>query len=360
MTFEQMTKEQTPAETLATLRRLVNQMAGQRLPSERDLAMRLRVSRPRVRAGLETLRREGLVEARHGSGTYAIDLAAAGLRKVVLLIDDNLKLSDDPFFSLLMEMLQTELQTEGMRCLVERFDSGSLPGLEDGALTLGLAGSSVIARLRSNDPPVVGLLLDTEVRPRRRASIFQLEDRRAGCDAAEALLQVGCRDILFIGRENIPASRERYTGVAEAANAADVRLHFVASHLNYQDGVRLGCEMDLPLGEGPLGIVATNDWLAVGLQNGLHRREKTAGRSIKIVSFDGLPVTADPSLGIDSLAVPVSVIAADAVAELRRLHGSGGSEGRIVRYPLQWARRPEEYTRDSWSEIPRLNERGNS
>ena len=38
-----------------------------------------------------------------------------------------------------------------------------------------------------------------------------------------------------------------------------------------------------------------------------------------IVSFDGLPITADPSVGIRSLAAPIDAIATDAVAELRRL-----------------------------------------
>ncbi|TWB11569.1 GntR family transcriptional regulator [Nitrospirillum amazonense] len=47
--------------------------AGQRLPSERDLAETFDVSRPTVREAMITLEILGLVEARHGSGIYVTE-----------------------------------------------------------------------------------------------------------------------------------------------------------------------------------------------------------------------------------------------------------------------------------------------
>src|SRR6187397_1297767 len=46
---------------------------GDRLPAERDLALRIGVSRPTVRAGLRALGAMGVVQSRHGSGTYIPD-----------------------------------------------------------------------------------------------------------------------------------------------------------------------------------------------------------------------------------------------------------------------------------------------
>ena len=43
---------------------------GDRLPAERDLATQIGVSRPTVRAGLRALAAMGVVQSRHGSGTY--------------------------------------------------------------------------------------------------------------------------------------------------------------------------------------------------------------------------------------------------------------------------------------------------
>jgi GntR family transcriptional repressor for pyruvate dehydrogenase complex len=46
---------------------------GDRLPAERDLATKIGVSRPTVRAGLRALAAIGVVRPRHGSGTYIPD-----------------------------------------------------------------------------------------------------------------------------------------------------------------------------------------------------------------------------------------------------------------------------------------------
>ncbi|MBV9851520.1 MAG: GntR family transcriptional regulator [Armatimonadetes bacterium] len=335
-----MTNIETVSEhqdTEQAVRQLARQMAGRRLPSERDLAARLHVSRPRLRAVLADLRAEGLIEPRPGSGTYAVAPDGHSLRRVALLIDEGLKLGDDPFFSHLLECLLTALQAAGARCLIERVDGrGGPPTLEDGALTLGLAGRSLIERQRPDDPPMVGLLLPPETPPGRRASVFGLEDRAAGRAAGESLLARGCRDIVFVGRRDIPASRERWAGVAEAVMAQGARPHFRDSPLNYSAGLALGRGLPLPGGDGPLGVVAANDWLAVGLHAGLLRHESPRAHDIPLVSFDGLPLAADPALGIRSLAVPIEAIAEDAVAELRRLGRSPASVGRAVFYPLHW------------------------
>jgi GntR family transcriptional regulator, transcriptional repressor for pyruvate dehydrogenase complex len=58
------------------IRRLIERgelRPGDRLPAERNLAVRLGVSRPSVRAGLRALSAMGVVQPRHGSGTYIPD-----------------------------------------------------------------------------------------------------------------------------------------------------------------------------------------------------------------------------------------------------------------------------------------------
>ena len=46
---------------------------GNRLPAERELALQLGVSRPTIRAGLRALAAMGVIQSRHGSGTYIPD-----------------------------------------------------------------------------------------------------------------------------------------------------------------------------------------------------------------------------------------------------------------------------------------------
>jgi len=48
-------------------------LPGDRLPSERSLSERIKVSRPTVRAGIRSLAAMGIVESRHGSGTFVTE-----------------------------------------------------------------------------------------------------------------------------------------------------------------------------------------------------------------------------------------------------------------------------------------------
>jgi GntR family transcriptional regulator, transcriptional repressor for pyruvate dehydrogenase complex len=64
-------------QVLNHLRELIQQgklKPGERLPAERDLADLLQVSRPTLRAGLRSLAAIGVLESRHGSGTYVVDV----------------------------------------------------------------------------------------------------------------------------------------------------------------------------------------------------------------------------------------------------------------------------------------------
>lgn len=324
-----------PNEKYRELRQLVEEQAGQKLPGERELASQLGIPRSGIRALLDELESEGLVRRQQGSGTYAVDKETKRLKNVALLIDEELKLGDDPFFSLLVEHLQAHLQANGIGCMIERINQHWRPGNRyDGAITLGQAGQVVLAHIPKDAPPVVSLLLNARPPVDAPASIFQLADREAGTEAAQCLLAAGCREVVFVGRRDIPASRERLAGVEETLDEAHVPLHFVNCSLNYTAGLRLGQELALPESDGPIGMIAANDWLAIGLRAGLSNRLATLLPEMLLISFDGLPITADALLRIKSLVAPLQTIAADAVAELHRLLTR--APGRMVHYAFHW------------------------
>jgi DNA-binding LacI/PurR family transcriptional regulator len=324
-----------PNEKYRELRQLVEEQAGQKLPGERELASQFGVPRSGIRALLDELEAEGLVRRQQGSGTYAVDKEAKHLKTVALLIDAELKLGDDPFFTLLVEYLQAHLQANGINCMIERTNQHWRPrNGYDGAITLGQAGQAVLAHMQKDTPPVVCLLLDAKLPIDAPASIFQLADREAGNTAVQRLLAAGCREVVFVGKRDIPASRERLAGVEERLNEANVPLHFVNCSLNYTAGLRLGQELELPESDEPIGMIAANDWLAIGLRAGLSNRVATRLPKMLLISFDGLPITADELLRIESLVAPLQTIAVDAVAELHRLLTH--APGRVVHYAFHW------------------------
>ena len=65
--------EGSTEQVLSHIRNLIERgqlRPGDRLPAERDLATQIGVSRPTVRVGLHALAAMGVVQSRHGSGTY--------------------------------------------------------------------------------------------------------------------------------------------------------------------------------------------------------------------------------------------------------------------------------------------------
>jgi GntR family transcriptional regulator, transcriptional repressor for pyruvate dehydrogenase complex len=70
-------------EVVGQLHRLIDQgtlKAGERLPSERELAETFRVSRSSVREAIKTLENAGMVVTRPGSGTFltAVNVESRG------------------------------------------------------------------------------------------------------------------------------------------------------------------------------------------------------------------------------------------------------------------------------------------
>lgn len=341
------------ANTQATIRdakfheveQFVRRQAGRRLPGERELAAQFGISRPRVRALLQVLEREGLVQRRQGSGTYALLPSDDELRRVVLLADRALKFGDDPFFSRLMELLQVELQNSGTQCFVQRTvgsaDSVMLMPRHDGLLALGVAAlEALCAPTRVAQPalvaqPAVALFAATTTKPGPRLSLLELDDEAAGAAAAQRLVESGVHRVYFFGRNAIPAVRERLSGVRRELQEAGVELEVVECGLNYTAGLEMGLHLAVP-GTAPCGLIAANDWLAVGLHTGVQSQSPQLRRRLTIVSFDGLAFARRPELGIASLGVPLEAMATDAVAELRRLKHAG-VVGRAIRYSLEWS-----------------------
>lgn len=138
---------------------------GTAVPSERDLARSLHLSRMTVRRALETLVEERVLERRHGSGTYVRG------RRVEQRFDRVLGFTD-------------EARSLGITPGTTLLEVREVPAEEDPAAALGLARSAtvlLVTRLRTADrlplaiqstylaPPFAALSLDLL---RRRESLY--------------------------------------------------------------------------------------------------------------------------------------------------------------------------------------------
>ena len=330
-----MSKLQLLPRNIDGIERLVQRMRGRKLPPERQLAKQFGISRGRVRAVLDMLEAKGLVVRHQGSGTYALEDGSASVSTVALLVDARLKLAEDPFASAVIERVQQVCQTEGVRCTLERVGEGEEPVIvEDGIIAVGSATRETLEGLGRNDGPAVGMFVRARARPGSRVTLLDLDDRGAGRVAFEHLIAAGCGSLVFLGPADVPAAQRRLRGAMEAAADAGKPLTAVESPLNYAAGLIDAAKLSIPGAGARIGVIAGSDWLALGLHTGLMNRGTKVRDRVVIVSFDGLPITSDPILRIQSLAPPLDAMATDAVAELRRLAAAPIACGREILYTL--------------------------
>jgi len=205
---------------------------GSRLPTERDLAEQLKVSRPTVREALIALEVEGRLRIRVGSGIYVIEPAAVAAPTQAAVIEGP--------FELLRarEFLESAIAEQAARVAtkgdVARIDASLVamenvehPGeasmVHDRAFHVAIAGSlgnAVLVR-------VVGELFDQRLNPyfAQLAHYFEnpgtwrtaLDEHRAVRDAIAARDPEAAREAM---RVHLARSQERFAQNFGAENAA--------------------------------------------------------------------------------------------------------------------------------------------
>ena len=198
--------------------------AGDRLPSEPELAKRLGVSRATLREAMRTFEAQGLIRRRQGSGTFVVGL--------VPVIDAGLEV---------LESLETMAQRLGLEVSVSELRVESLPANKESAEGLGVPAGTKLTRvqrvMREENRPVaylVDTLPDDVLKPEQLPANFK-------GSVLDFLLRRG--DPLTVSRAAISA----IGSPAEVAKAlqiqrGDVLLEFV-SKLYRSDGKILDYSM---------------------------------------------------------------------------------------------------------------------
>jgi GntR family transcriptional regulator len=198
--------------------------AGDRLPSEPELAKRLGVSRATLREAMRTFETQGLIRRRQGSGTFVVGQ--------VPVIDAGLEV---------LESLETMAQRLGLEVSVSDLRVESLPANKETAEGLGISVGTKLTRvqrvMREENRPVaylVDILPDDVLKPEQLPANFK-------GSVLDFLLRRG--DSLTVSRAAISA----LGSPAEVAKAlqiqrGDVLLEFI-SKLYRSDGKILDYSM---------------------------------------------------------------------------------------------------------------------
>jgi GntR family transcriptional regulator len=184
--------------------------AGQRLPSEPDLAKQLGVSRATLRDAMRTFETQGMVRRRQGSGTFVVGRSQ--------VLDTGLEV---------LESLETMANRLGLAISVSNLSVEQITADANTAGNLNVAAGTPLLRVRRvicTDGRPVAYFVDT-----LPESVLRIEDLPADFRGSvlDVLLQRG--DVLTVSRADISATN----AVADVAKAleiqrGDVLLQFIS------------------------------------------------------------------------------------------------------------------------------------
>jgi GntR family transcriptional regulator len=182
--------------------------AGQRLPSEPELAKQLGVSRATLRDAMRTFETQGLIRRRQGSGTFVVGKVQA--------LDSGLEV---------LESLETMAKRLNLEITLSNLSVDQVAADADCAASLNLAvGASVLCvrRVIRTDGRPVAYLVDT-----LPEDVLHIEDVPADFHGSVLDFLLGRGDMLKSSRANVSA----IGATAEVAKAleiqrGDVLLHF--------------------------------------------------------------------------------------------------------------------------------------
>jgi LacI family transcriptional regulator len=175
---------------------------------------------------------------------------------------------------------------------------------------LGAAGASQLA---ASDAPVV--FLNTDAAPDIAADFINFDNYGGARAATEHLIGLGHRRLTFVdGPASAWDAQERARGFREAAHAAGLgdRIRVVQGGYTREAGFAAAQTL---LGTGPLptGIVAANDYGALGVMSALHEAGIRVPHEVSVCGFDGLPSGAFALPPLTTARVPVRELGARAV-----------------------------------------------
>jgi DNA-binding LacI/PurR family transcriptional regulator len=285
---------------------------GARIPSERELAERLRVSRTSVREGIARLISDNVLQRSQRRGTFVADDVpppATATRTVAYLVSQALLEFFHTRNSRILAGAQAHLAHRGFQLVFHATGDdppgASLKGLQhggrltfDGCILAGRCRRETTAALLASAAPVV--LVDRDIGDLRGNLLSVRADYAAGtCLAMDHLRRLGHERIGFVGF----ADSQKYSAYCDAlrelriAHAPELVSFLEVFDLppailaGYQATQRL-----LERGSRPTALLVTNDLVALGAMEALSIAGIRVPADISLVGFDDLGQITNPPL----------------------------------------------------------------
>ncbi|MBU0677376.1 MAG: GntR family transcriptional regulator [Verrucomicrobia bacterium] len=278
---------------------------GDQLPTDIELARQFKTSRPTIARALKSLQSGGVIERIPGSGTYVRRTEHLTGRSFGLLIP---KLGETEIFEPICGQIAREAQQQNHTLLwgnmAEAHDHINATARAEQAcrsyIDRGVAGIFLALELPADEDElsrhILDLLADTTIPlvlldrdivryPERSPyDLVGIDNRRAGYQATDHLLKLGCRRVDFVtDRKQGPAIAMRIQGYRDALLYRDLPFDPQWIHAgNAADPSFAGSVV----ASGASALVCQNDPTAAAIMNSLDEAGVRIPADVRIVSID--------------------------------------------------------------------------
>ncbi|MGJ3629125.1 substrate-binding domain-containing protein [Sphingomonas sp. MMS24-JH45] len=162
-------------------------------------------------------------------------------------------------------------------------------------------------------------------RPEQRHTTIGTDNRLGGRMAAEHLLAIGRRRLMFVGDPALPEFAERLEGFVAGAEAGGASVEQVTTAVE-PDAVYHATDARLAGGAAPDGIFAVSDVAAMSVLRALGERGLDVPRDVALVGFDDVTLASHTSPPLTTIRQDLAVGASLMVdCVLRRVEGEAAS-----------------------------------
>ena len=309
-----------------------------KLPSEAALSATFGVSRMTLRAALDNLRRQGLIEKRNGAGSFLTKRAFRSSRFIGLVIPDYEGFN---FFSEMRKEVVRRASLVGYRISLvftrERRRDNIVKDIRrkvrelaanraEGVILrpfvaerMTAANGEIVRILENAEIPVV--LIDSDIaRPPRRSGydLVAINNVGAGRQIADHLHERGYRRIAFLMEDNDPFTNANWGNrlFGLAGELALLRCDGSVRRLDFGPDDEKALAALMRSKARPDAIVCGNDEHAAMLVETLNRIGLRVPGDVAVVGFDDIDVARTTTPPLTTISQPVKKLAATAFKSL--------------------------------------------
>jgi len=321
--------------------------SGDRLPSYMELRKEYGVTLSTVERVYGLLENEGLVERRHGSGTFVAEPQNRLTGTLGFIGGALANQQHNPFDTLIMEGVQQAVESQRQHLLYMGTDySLNLQGCEkvDGVLICNIEDSATVSNRLPILMPRVSLLTVAD-----GMSSVVADDYRGAKAAVKYLLELGHRRIACLMEKQPSIARSRFAGYLDAmeesdldadsrwANRATVNAKSMGTAQPYLAWARIHMTKWLQQDWSELGctaILVQNEVAAIGVMQILQENDIKVPQDISVMGFDGTETCNLITPSLMAMALPLEQIGRKAVEVLNRQIAHEHSAEEVIMLPM--------------------------